>query len=249
MYELISPFYSELFPSENRKTDFCIAEAGRLAGVNKTCRILDVGCADGELAVLLAESGHRVTGIDLSVEMIQAAQQRKANTADWIRQKIDFHAAGMEDISGFGSFDLVLCLGNTLPHLDSEDSVKNFFADVRRNLTPEGSFIFQILNFDVILKNRDVSFDEIQTDSHIFKRSYEFTTDDYINFHISLTDRKTDKTESDSTKLLPLTRQFLESELKAAGFGTIEVFSGFDKITAGSGSAGATEFARIFHAR
>ncbi len=249
MYELISPIYSELFPSENRKTEFCLAEAERAAGASKICRILDVGCADGELAVLLAEDGHRVTGIDLSTEMIQAAKLRKADTADRIRQQLDFQAAGMKDISSFGSFGLILCLGNTLPHLSSEDAVKTFFKDTQKSLLTGGIFILQILNFDLILKNRNVSFDEIKTDRHIFKRSYEFTADDRINFHISLTDRKSGMTDSDNTKLLPLTRQFIETELKAAGFDIIEVFSGFDRITAGGGSAGGTEFARVYLAR
>jgi ubiquinone/menaquinone biosynthesis C-methylase UbiE len=35
--------------------------------------IVDLGCGTGSLSVLLAEDGHRVTGIDLSAKMIDAA--------------------------------------------------------------------------------------------------------------------------------------------------------------------------------
>lgn len=244
MYELISPIYSELFPSEGSKNDFIIAEAERTAETEGCCRVLDAGCADGELAEILAERGHIVTGIDISSDMIETARRRKSNLPEKTAQNLSFHKAGMQEISAFGNFELILCLGNTLPHLDSKNTVKSFLTDVRKSLSPSGCFIFQIMNFDRILKHRNVSFDEIRTASHIFNRDYEFTADNRIKFKIILTDIKTGQTESDSTELLPLSRTFLETELSTAGFDIIEVFSGFNGI-----SADGTEFASVYIAR
>jgi Methylase involved in ubiquinone/menaquinone biosynthesis len=42
--------------------------------------ITDLGCGTGSLAVLMAEDGFRVTGIDLSTKMIAAAQQKAADS-------------------------------------------------------------------------------------------------------------------------------------------------------------------------
>lgn len=39
--------------------------------------IIDVGCGTGEISLRLAEKGHKVTGIDLSEEMLVFAQQKR----------------------------------------------------------------------------------------------------------------------------------------------------------------------------
>ncbi|GGW53091.1 class I SAM-dependent methyltransferase [Streptomyces xantholiticus] len=39
-------------------------------------RVLDVGCGTGSLSELLAESGHRVTGVDLSPRMVDRARAK-----------------------------------------------------------------------------------------------------------------------------------------------------------------------------
>jgi ubiquinone/menaquinone biosynthesis C-methylase UbiE len=54
-----------------------------LVGDVSGCRILDVGCGDGEFAMELTRRGAIVTGIDASVEMIDAARRRATeNNAD-----------------------------------------------------------------------------------------------------------------------------------------------------------------------
>ncbi len=50
---------------------------GRLAGPAPK-RVLDVGCGTGFLSLLLAELGHRVTGIDLSAQMLEQARKKAA---------------------------------------------------------------------------------------------------------------------------------------------------------------------------
>src|SRR5437763_5170049 len=40
--------------------------------------VLDVGCGTGSLALLAAEAGHRVTGVDLSARMVELARAKLA---------------------------------------------------------------------------------------------------------------------------------------------------------------------------
>ncbi len=43
--------------------------------------VVDLGCGTGTLALLLAEAGHRVRGVDLSPAMVAAARAKTAGTA------------------------------------------------------------------------------------------------------------------------------------------------------------------------
>jgi ubiquinone/menaquinone biosynthesis C-methylase UbiE len=59
-------------------------------------RILDVGCGTGFLALLLAELGHEVTGIDLAPQMIELARQKAAQAKLDVTFRVD-NAASLAD--------------------------------------------------------------------------------------------------------------------------------------------------------
>jgi SAM-dependent methyltransferase len=46
--------------------------------LSRPCDVLDVGCGTGSLSALLAEAGHRVTGVDLSSRMVGRARAKLA---------------------------------------------------------------------------------------------------------------------------------------------------------------------------
>lgn len=70
--------------------------------------ILDFGCGDGTGSLLLSKSGYRVTGIDLSDEMIRFARN-KAGRSDLAV----FQAGTLEDFHfNEGSFDALLCINS-----------------------------------------------------------------------------------------------------------------------------------------
>jgi ubiquinone/menaquinone biosynthesis C-methylase UbiE len=66
--------------------------------------VLDVGTGTGYMALLLAELGHQVTGIDFSDQMLAVARQK---TAAW-REKVKLFQGDVEQLPfGNGSFDCV----------------------------------------------------------------------------------------------------------------------------------------------
>lgn len=75
------------------------------AGVKSGQRVLDVACGTGVVAVTCAMRGARVTGLDLTPELIVAARE----SAEIARVKVDFHEGDAEQLPfPDAEFDVVL---------------------------------------------------------------------------------------------------------------------------------------------
>ncbi|HUX87711.1 MAG TPA: class I SAM-dependent methyltransferase [Chloroflexota bacterium] len=67
--------------------------------------VLDVGCGTGFLALLLAELGHRVTGVDAATEMLDLARAKAISA----RLQVGLHEADAEHLPfPDGAFDLIV---------------------------------------------------------------------------------------------------------------------------------------------
>lgn len=219
IYDLIAENYSDIFPCDENSVRF-IKSMAQSAGAG----ILDAGCATGDTAIELAKSGYDVTGIDLNSRMIHIAGNKIKN----LRHKVQFHVMNMLDIDKLGIFNLILCFGNTLPHLQPVTEVNKFFIKAGTCIPDNGSFIFQILNYDRILSEHKIEFPVIENDSFIFRRNYAFPDSGLILFNIEFKDKKTGLVYSGSTDLLPLRQKQLLSLLEKTGFKNINVYSDYD---------------------
>jgi 2-polyprenyl-6-hydroxyphenyl methylase/3-demethylubiquinone-9 3-methyltransferase len=99
--------------------------------------ILDVACGGGFLANPLAQAGHAVTGIDLSLDSLAVAQRHDATGSVAYRQ-MDARALAFPD----GHFDVV-CMMDFLEHLEERDEV---LREAARVLKPGGWFFFHTFN-------------------------------------------------------------------------------------------------------
>jgi SAM-dependent methyltransferase len=71
------------------------------------CSLLDVGCGSGQLALLAARDGAKVTGVDIATNMVERARVRaKAAGLNARFEEADAEALPFED----GSFDVVTSL-------------------------------------------------------------------------------------------------------------------------------------------
>jgi SAM-dependent methyltransferase len=101
-------------------------------------KVLDLACGEGTFAV--ANRGLRVTGVDLSPDMLEIARER----ADTEGVRVKFLQQDMRSLSLRGRFDLVTCWFDSLNYLLEIDDLARTFAGVSRVLDDNGIFIFDV---------------------------------------------------------------------------------------------------------
>ena len=125
-------------------------------------------------------------------------------------------------------FDMVLCFGNTLVHLESMEQVNQMAKGVFFVVKPGGKYLVQILNYDYILNEPVSELPLIETENLKFVRRYAFEPNSpIIGFQTELMLKKENRSLINETPLIALRRLDLANILEQAGFSAIEFFSGF----------------------
>lgn len=225
-YESISAHYDLIFPVDPGTVDF-------ISGRTKLrSRILDIACGTGGHSLALAEKGHRLTGIDLDRDMIEAARA-KAQGLDLhtVFQVMDMLAMVEQLDPGF---DLAFCIGNSLVHLESEEKIQRVLMDCHRLLNPGAMLILQIINYDRILAKGITSLPTLRDESVglEFVRTYEL--DPANNIVIFRTELRIGKEPDQQVILNQVPLRILKSEdllglAASAGFQGLQLFGGFDE--------------------
>lgn len=146
------PWYEELFANYGKTYDnesFVFGTQGECdfiekeAGFDKNLRILDVGCGTGRHSIELTKRGYRVTGIDLSENQLQRAQEK----AQAEGLNIDFRKMDARKLEFDQAFDLVvmICEGG-FPLMETDEMNFLILQSATRALKPGGKFIFTTLN-------------------------------------------------------------------------------------------------------
>jgi glycine/sarcosine N-methyltransferase len=224
LYENIAEFYDEIFPLKPTRLDFIESF------LKKNSRVLDIGCATGELALALAKKRHQVVGIDLDEKMIDLAREKTKR----LRLNTDFFIKDMAKIGeNFSpiSFDAVLCFGNTLVHLENPEKIKAVFMGILKVLKSGGILMVQVVNYERILSGGIKELPLLENENFIFRREYRYhETDHRIRFLTYFTIKKNGEVIKSSETLYPLIFRELKGALVNAGFCQLQFFGSDSKI-------------------
>ncbi len=234
MYDKLASIYDYFVNWENRlayELPFLEQQLRTLGQDPSQIRVMDTACGTGHHAIALASLGFQVSGSDLFPEMVSLAD---AN-AKAAGEKVTFRTAGFGNISESfkqpGEFDAVLCLGNSLPHVDSNQDMKKALLDFKDLLRPGGMLLLQMRNFDLVMgeKKRWMEPQSVKDGSTewLFLRFYDFETDGKIQFNILSLHRQANapwQTQLTSTHLLPIHSEKLKAELTSLGFRDIALY-------------------------
>lgn len=113
-----------------------------------TRRAVDLGAGFGAHSIPLARRGFDVVAIDSSAELIGELRMLAAG--------LPVQAVHGE-IAGFrrhltGAPEVVLCMGDTLPHLQDLRAVETLFADVAAVIAPGGAFVLTFRDYTTPLE-------------------------------------------------------------------------------------------------
>lgn len=217
-YRALADHYDTIFPEEKIIVDFLEKH------LETRHSILDLACGTGTYSEALASLGHRVTGVEIDEAMIRKAiEKRRAAETEYV-------AADMIDGIGSvqGSYDAALCIGNSLPHLQSLGDVSRAFDTWNRALVPGGVLLIQLVNFDRFAGGSAADLPEIDNGGFTFRRKYTPLSAGSILFSTELMVPGRADPLRNELELLVIPKARLSSLLRDAGFVPNSWFGGYD---------------------
>ena len=137
-YDTIAAVYEFLVPDELLTPEGSAAAFAE--HVEPGARVLDCACGPGTLAVGLALRGCEVVATDASREMVG----RTARLAEQHGAALDASVCTWEELGGRGwegRFDVVLCVGNSLPHAAGREARRAALRAMAAVLRPAGRLV------------------------------------------------------------------------------------------------------------
>lgn len=139
----LANFYSwmagDFDTAKNLFKEFCINHkikpfANKLA--------IDLGAGNGIQSVALAELGYRVTAIDFNEQLLSELSNKTGNL------RIKTINSDIRNLKLFNiQPELIVCCGDTLPHLESMEEVKQLITDASEMLGPNGKIILSFRDY------------------------------------------------------------------------------------------------------
>jgi SAM-dependent methyltransferase len=168
---LLADHYSWLFGGLDAKwkeSETFFSANGIRPGGNT--RAIDLGCGSGFQSVPLARIGFEVTGIDLSDKLLAELNGNKGDLAI---------TAINDDLNNFPDHrpdmaELIVCMGDTLTHLESKDEVTELFGNIHDHLDKGGEFVLTYRDLSFELEGLDRFIPVNSDDTRIFTCFLEY---------------------------------------------------------------------------
>lgn len=140
VFNKYSKYYNLLYKDKNyiSETDYIVELIRKNTLNSKT--ILELGCGTGSHALCFAEKGFSVNGVDLSEGMVKSANEKKMESQ--YSEKLNFELGDVRTYTTNKKFDAIISLFHVISYQVTNNDLKNAFMTAKKNLSPDGVFIF-----------------------------------------------------------------------------------------------------------
>ena len=134
-------------------------------------RVLVAACGIGTQAIPLAKLDYEVVATDASAGMLRKAQELAVN--EGVFEQIQFERASFDNLPNVvtGKFDAIVCKGNALPHLVTDEAIETALLVFYELLRPGGVLVVGLRDFEPFMENRPrflPGFDHVDDDGKEF---------------------------------------------------------------------------------
>jgi len=184
---------------------------------------VDLACGTGSVAAILAERGLRVTGVDLSEEMLTVAVSKTSH----LENKPLFVCQPLQELRLPRGVDLAVCALDSLDYITNPADCQRAIARIYRALNPGGIFIFDV-NTPEKLRAMDgqVFLDEDEDVYCVWRGEFDEEAN-ICSYGMDLFQRSGDlwRRSFEEHREYAYSQQQLTTYLKNAGFTHIEVYA------------------------
>lgn len=185
-------------------------------------QVLELGCGTGRLAILLANQADHVDATDLSEEMLSIAKSKHAHP------HIHYYQLDMNQLEKIASYDLILCLCDSLNYIHGLNAQINILKKAYTALKPGGTLIFDVNSMHKLqVTQNNYKEEQEDEDFYFFWHSYQ-SAEHELSHLVVIEDLNTDeRLEEKHTQYVYELQDYLNG-LKTMPWKSIEYFSDFE---------------------
>ena len=235
MADLPSPSYMEFFGDdylgayrETISPENAVVESAfvhRVLQLRRDAEVLDLCCGHGRHAVILALTGLRVTGLDLSEAYLERAEAIAASAG----VDLPLVRSDMRELPFEGHFDAVINIFTSFGYLNSDEEDQKVLHQVAKALKPGGQFLIDLINREWVVSNYVREERKVVPNGTVYEERREIDLlHSRINnsFTVTSQDGTAHHTDGLTIRLYSLTE--LVRKLEAAGLVYRTVYGGYE---------------------
>ncbi len=188
--------------------------------------VVDLACGTGNLSEKLNALGYEVIGVDGSPEMLDIAQKKKEEKG----LDITYLCQDMTELDLWGAADAVVCMLDSLNHLESEEALDKTIERVSMFTCDGGLFIFDVNTIWKHEKTLGTNCFVYELDDFMCVWQNELGQQFEVEITLDFFEKQSDGRYERTTEVFcERGMAFLEAEklVKKHGFEVIGVYSGF----------------------
>ncbi|MFX0108105.1 MAG: class I SAM-dependent DNA methyltransferase [Candidatus Hodarchaeota archaeon] len=194
--------------------------------------ILELACGTGRITLLLAQAGYEITGIELSPEMLEIAQEKLRQLPEDVQSRVSFNRGDITNFQLDKKFAMVIIPWSFKFLLTTDDQLA-CLRQVRQHLADNGVFILDLYPREAIEMGEKESH-TVEIDGATITKTYIYSTDlmtqlrhTTVLVDVVYPDGKTEQLETKSVVSIIMPRE-VELLVRTAGLEIVEEYGGND---------------------